>query len=210
VNVGLRSARFRDWTKAMLSNRRSRARSGKRRWNARRLVLAVVCSIVTLSVAPASASIVYIWGAPYADNSVHTHTSTESDPGDRQFWASYMNPSFANDYDPTDLVTVDYGTTYDHTIDVYWFATPSLPNPAAAAQTDCREWVTSTKCERFRVQIKEDAANLSVTLRHNLACHEIGHTVGFRDGADAGTSCMNGGDNGILTQAERNVINARY
>lgn len=71
-------------------------------------------------------------------------------------------------------------------------------------------WATGTTCEQARIRIKEDARYLPTSQRDNLACHEIGHSVGFRDGADAGTSCMNGGNNGILTKPEINLINARY
>jgi hypothetical protein len=179
----------------------------------RRLPVAIAVALFLLAViwaSPAFATTIVIWASPFADDSSHTHTSLEDNATDRAFWTQYMGASFLQDYNPTDLTTYDYGTTFYSWIDVCWYATPTLPNPAAAADYACMAWATGTTCEQARIRITEDARYLPTMQRHNLACHEIGHSVGFRDGADAGTSCMNGGNNGILTQPEINLINARY
>jgi hypothetical protein len=150
------------------------------------------------------------WSAPFADDYSHSHVTQESNPGDAFFWQGLMNHSFEGDYEPTDL-KVWQRSSYISWIDVYWYATPTLPNPAAAADTTCIVWKDSQRCDRFRIRIKEDARyNLSTLGQQNLTCHEIGHTVGFRDGGWNGTSCMTGGNNAILTSFERGEINARY
>lgn len=42
-------------------------------------------------------------------------------------------------------------------------------------------------------------------------CHEIGHTVGFRDpGAESGVGCMSGGGTGWLSTHEIEHINGAY
>ena len=47
-------------------------------------------------------------------------------------------------------------------------------------------------------------------MQNNLICHELGHTVGFADGGNLKTSCMDGGDNNELGNYEMGKINDRY
>lgn len=150
------------------------------------------------------------WAAPFADDYSHSHISVESNPGDAFFWQGIMNSSLEGDYEPTDL-SVWQASAYASWVDIYWYATPSLENPAAAADTTCMSWRDAERCDRFRIRIKEDARyKLTTLLQENLTCHEIGHTVGFRDGGFNGTSCMTGGNNAILNWFERLEINGRY
>jgi 6-phosphogluconate dehydrogenase (decarboxylating) len=44
----------------------------------------------------------------------------------------------------------------------------------------------------------------------NLTCHEVGHSVGFRDGGYNGTSFMTGGNNAVLNEFERLQIDGPH
>jgi hypothetical protein len=94
--------------------------------------------------------------------------------------------------------------------DVYWFVTTDL-TPGAAADTLCVGTLSGNVCSRFRIRVAQDAKiGLDTTLEKNLACHEVGHTVGFDDGGTARLSCMDGGDNAKLGSYEKIRINNRY
>lgn len=167
------------------------------------MIAGVIIGVSTAAAGPTP------FAAPFADDYSHSHISVESDPGDRFYWWIRMNSSLEGDYEPTDL-NVWEAQSYATWVDLYWYVTPTLPNPAAAADTTCMAWVDGQRCGRFRVRIKEDAINLTQLQEENLTCHEVGHTVGFRDGGTDGTSCMDGGNNAVIGLWEWFWINVHY
>lgn len=155
---------------------------------------------------------------PYADNAEHTYISTESNSYYRDYWDPYFDGEIDGQYDANTVLFDNELVSYSTNVDVYWYSEPASSSSwgpgdgAVAAKTTCMEYVSgsTTVCNRFRVMIKDDATGLSSLLSKNLACHELGHTVGFRDGGNNGTSCMDGGENGAIDDWEISHINAYY
>jgi len=122
--------------------------------------------------------------------------------------------------DKTDLVDRDLGrdTTPSTWIDVYWYMTPqsSFNNAAVAADTICRRWrnQSSRICDQNRVRFVEklltrEAPSHTATQLWNTICHEFGHAVGFGHGTSV-RSCMDGGNNGIISWYEIQRVNGRF
>ncbi|MBQ89816.1 MAG: hypothetical protein CL441_00110 [Acidimicrobiaceae bacterium] len=156
------------------------------------------------------------FAAPFADNRTHQYTSIETTTSDFNHWRPFIVASMNDDYDPTNLVVLERQRfTPVNWVDVYWYVVPSwlMTYPTAAAEAQCQGYVTgsTTICDRFSIKINDNVATgMSVLHKHNMACHEIGHTVGFRDGGTAQTSCMDGGNNQMLGTYEIAKINLHY
>lgn len=185
-----------------------------------RLPMAIVLVLAVLVLAPhqRAAADHAQWGhapfqEPFADSASHKHASSETTDSHWSHWNHYMLNTFLQDYDPTDLITIDGGRFGTVNIDVDWYVTAqwNMSSNLAAGNAWCIERQSSTVCSKFGIKISESTiTQMSVALKWNLACHEIGHTVGFRDGGTASTSCMDGGNNGVLGTYERRLINDRY
>ena len=175
--------------------------------------LATAVVLVTVAVAETGlATSVEIVGAapfraPFADDSFHDHVSIESNPADRANWQPrFDGPGGEDIYEPTDL-TFTRASAYSSSVDVYWRVRYIAGD--IGGTYECRAWSSSTRCDRARITIADDADQMSDLLQNNLVCHELGHSVGFGHGT-AGASCMTGGDNNMLAWWEIQTINSKY
>ncbi len=153
----------------------------------------------------------------FADNRYHTHRSIECTNADFLHFNHFMHFTMLQDYNPTALQTIELSpacASYGTHDDVIWYATAAsnMETTGAAGETGCMRSAGSDKCDRWRIKVDQAMRvnGVSWATKWNVFCHEVGHTVGFRDGGTAGTSCMDGGDNGILGQYEIDKINLRY
>ncbi len=147
------------------------------------------------------------WAPPFADDSSHSYYSSETTQADKDYWHQYFSGWGGEDvYDPTAL-SMWHRKTDASWVDIYWYVNTSA---IAVGDYTCVKWKNNSECDRSRIRIHPDAYNLSRTLEANLVCHEVGHSVGLRDGGWARTSCMDSGDNAQLGVYERSLINARY
>jgi hypothetical protein len=152
----------------------------------------------------------------YADNNDHTYTNErEGTTSLRNKWGGYFDTILADEYDAKTQLGVSGPLDYSSNIDLYWYLAPDTSSvfvfANSAAETSCQDPSGSTECNRWRIAIKDSAdTNLSSSLQKNLVCHETGHTVGFRDGGDDQTSCMDGGDNSQIKSYEIGKINDHY
>ena len=145
---------------------------------------------------------------PFADNRSHDHVSVERNSAERANWQPrFDGPGGEDNYEPTDL-TFTKASSYYSSVDVYWYVT-YIPGHIGGTY-ECKAWASSTRCDRSLIKIADDAVLMSDLLQNNLVCHELGHSVGFRDGGTAGASCMTGGDNNKLAWWEIQKINFKY
>lgn len=152
----------------------------------------------------------------YTDDWDFNYTSTESNTGDYWEYVTYMDYAmFAVWGGLTDLKARSKHRTYYSWIDIGWYMTTDMQDNVAG-DTRCRVWKNKSAniCDRSRVRFAEFMLNRvgpshTTTQKRNVACHEVGHVVGFGHGT-AGTSCMDNGNTGTITDYERNLVNARY
>ncbi len=197
-------------------------RPGRRRWLATLLVIVVMTTGVGGGVASAdhlgNDDFHAPFGPPwrYADNNQHTHRSIECNNASFLHFNHFVHYTFSLDYNPTDLTTIELFpgcNSYNSSDDVIWWATSQslMQFPTSLGEVYCSKTSGSTKCDRWVMKLLETMETThSWAVKWNVACHEIGHTVGFDDGGTAGFSCMDGGNNGILASYEINKINGRY
>jgi hypothetical protein len=103
--------------------------------------------------------------------------------------------------------------------DIYWYATPqkNFVSDNAVGDWICKKatggrfpWSDDPICNRGRIRWAEEKFNEADDAKKwNIACHEIGHAVGFSHG-DTGNNCMDEGDNGIIDQHMIDEINNYY
>lgn len=154
------------------------------------------------------------FGGPYADNSLHTYISTEGNATQRNNWESYFSGEIGQ-WDDKTVITADEVPTYTTTTDLYWYVHLDSdpywdPFPAGTLGVAlCMDPIAFNRCERFRI-IVNDSANGSTLTQKNITCHESGHTLGFDDGGTDQTSCMDGGNNGLVGPNEVAHVNAYY
>jgi len=147
---------------------------------------------------------------PWADGKAHSHVSVESNGNQKAAWQWKIDgPGGENVYEPTDL-TFSKKTAYATWIDIYWYADPTIPG-SAVGDALCVTPLVAGKCDQFRLRFEHNALGwLGSHMTNNLVCHEIGHSVLFRDGGTTGSSCMTAGDNSRLGWWEKGTINAWF
>lgn len=176
------------------------------------MLIAVAGSIVAASDAKAD-----YFGARYADNSSH------------DFWYSYTNLGSARyngvhnariySLEPTDISTSQVSTPTIYTDVLVIMSNPNPSFPTAYAWFTCTTTIGSDRCDQGVVY-------LSNTVPHSdywsLACHEIGHSVGLKDGQNAtygvnsssptaDRSCMRSSpDHRYYSNHDKGHINAKY
>lgn len=144
---------------------------------------------------------------PFADNSIHNHVSVETNAVELANWQPrFDGPGGEDNYEPTDLSFTKV-SAYTSSVDIYWEVT-FIPGHVGGTY-ECKDWASSTRCNRAKITIADDAESMSDLLQNNLVCHEIGHSVGFGHGT-VGASCMTGGENNRLAWWEIQTINTKY
>ncbi len=153
-------------------------------------------------------------GQGYTDDRNFSFTSIESNEGDYYLFLGHMHASMYDDYGAQTVISAhDYYRTYYTWIDIEWFLTAqsNLDDETVAADITCARWSNQTayKCDQFRMRVSERNRTASNATLDNIACHEIAHGVGF-DHGDTGQSCIDEGNNGIITWYEIGKINGHY
>ena len=129
----------------------------------------------------------------YADNNQHTHRSIECNNASFLHFNHFVHYTFSLDYNPTDLTTIELFpgcNSYNSSDDVIWWATSQslMQFPTSLGEVYCSKTSGSTKCDRWVMKLLETMETThSWAVKWNVACHEIGHTVGFDDGGTAGS-----------------------
>lgn len=171
---------------------------------------------------PAAVALAHGFGAPYADTRSHTWWTAESDTADLLVFYWRMQDVTENELDAkTDLSLWEdschlncYNSSTPH-VDLSWWAS-DLPAPLGGLAT-CNIYVAgdTSRCDHWQVVFDNDPGQSSNSLRQKV-CHELVHTVGFKDSGItlAPYGCLGGGDinNGVLDTVwhEQSHINARY
>jgi hypothetical protein len=177
-------------------------------------VLAVIGLLVALS--PASPAAGHAFELIKMDDATVDFGSDEDNNDHHLFWNHFMHFQMIDEYqNRTDLSVVERCKgCWTNSTDVVWFATGDLAANINADEA-CRATNANGTCNRARVRFNQ---SLTRTVPGNtgffLACHEVGHAVGFNHLADG---CMHDPINrqsppqgGQLSGHMINHINERY
>lgn len=145
---------------------------------------AIVITAVGLGQAPASAhNFVLI----RMDDNFMDYGSDEDNDDHFLFWNHFVHFQNFDQYDArTDLIAGEQCRhCWNDATDIVWFAAPFAPKPdgsIVAGDESCRKSFPPPNqvCDRARVRFNESLTrNLSDNASFSLACHEIGHAIGF-------------------------------
>lgn len=179
-----------------------------------RIVLVLLVTGVLLAVAMPALAHFFTGSGRYADTSTHTWwDGWESEPGELAIWGPYVEDSMYDEYhDRTDLVVskfaYHYNSSYTYPYTDFSWGAINLPTPKGGDAVCNAGFLSNNRCDHFHIQFDNDPASEQV--RRSAVCHEIGHTVGFDDGATWSGGCIGIGSQYTLHSYEIYHINSRY
>lgn len=157
--------------------------------------------VVLFSVAAIAAAFATVAWAHHTDNIVPTATYLPSCSPSAICWQDNSTLTYfreaslsanaktnvfnvlSSKYDPTDLSVSQQNPpsyTGGSETDIIYNLNGSIPG-GASAQTVCDDPISSSRCDQFYVQFRDN----STAINNAIACHETGHAVGLTHGAQA-------------------------
>ncbi|HHC08170.1 MAG TPA: hypothetical protein ENK55_05590 [Actinobacteria bacterium] len=149
---------------------------------------------------------------PVADSFFHTYVSVEANEYHEGLMEGVFISRMEDQYGARTDMAAYRLSSYDSTVDAYWYATPVTYGVADATCMDLDTAPNPDQCRRTRIRFEEAwLESASLNQRRQGACHEIGHSVGFDDSVpEHQTGCMSNGPNGTLSSHEIGHINAQW
>lgn len=157
--------------------------------------------------------------ANMADNATHSFYYSAAVP---QYMRDKVNEIRSESYDPTDINTVtstdpNSGTdvvVYEQDYTDFCGQPWHNGSSGVVGHTQCVSLVTSNgRCQKHEMRFDESFTSIATAQqRKHLACHETGHSVGFKHRTSAVDSCMWPEDftTTRTDQHDRDALNANY